>query len=56
LTTPPFFGTSTRSSEAGKPRDTFFCMKPFAPIPDGKRSIVTGRPLMCGTITSATAS
>ena len=35
LTTPPFFGTSTRSSHAGKPFETSFCMKPVLPMPDG---------------------
>ena len=31
-------------------------MKPFFSMPAGKRSIVTGRPAMCGSITGATAS
>jgi len=43
-TTPSFLGTSTRCSQAGNPFDTSFCQKPFASIPCGYRSIVSGRP------------
>ena len=53
---PPFFGTSTRWSQAGKPFDTSFCRKPLLPMPDGYRSIVTGRPRICGSISGAIAS
>ena len=55
-TTPSFFGTSTRSSQAGNPFETSFWMKPLRPMPAGKRSIVTGRLRTCGTITGAIAS
>ena len=55
-TTPSFFGTSTRSSHDGKPFETSFCQNPFLPIPDGCRSIVTGRPRTCGISSGAIAS
>jgi hypothetical protein len=53
---PSFFGTSTRSSQAGNPFETSFWMKPLRPMPAGNRSIVTGRRRRCGTITGAIAS
>ena len=34
-TTPPFFGTSTRSSHSGKPFETSFCQNPFFAMPAG---------------------
>ena len=36
--------------------ETSFWMNPLRPMPAGKRSIVTGRPRRCGTITGAIAS
>jgi len=50
------FSTSTRSSQLGNPFDTSFWMKPFFLVPAGNRSIVIGRPRMCGIINGATAS
>ena len=55
-TVPPFLGTSTRSSQSGNPFETFFCMKPCSPMPLGKRSIVTGRARMCGSMMGAMVS
>ena len=55
-TVPSFFGTSTRSSHAGKPFETSFWMNPFLPMPAGYRSIVIGRARMCGSIIGAIAS
>ena len=45
---PPFFGTSARSSHAGKPFVTLFWKKPFSPMPRWKRSIVIGLRATCG--------
>ena len=52
-TIPSFFGTSIRSSHDGNPRDTSFCQNPFLPMPEGYRSIVIGRRLMCGSMIGA---
>jgi len=60
LTVPGSFSsrrsTGTRWSQAGNPFDTSLWMKPFLPMPAGKRSIVTGRRATCGSISGATVS
>ena len=53
---PKTFGASTRSSHAGKPFDTSLWKNPLLPMPDGKRSMVSGRARRCGSSNGAIAS